>query len=258
MLIDSHAHLDDSRFTPDREETLERAWNAGVRSIITIGNGAGPDDMACGVPIAEAHDWVWTSVGIHPHDAARAEERHYAVMRDFARHPKIIAIGEAGLDYHYDYSPRETQRAVFRRQLEIAGELNLPIIVHTREADADTETILRETGVTRGALHCFTSSARLAEFALGIGFLISFSGIVTFRNSTALVDIARTIPDDRILVETDAPYLAPLPYRGKRNEPAMVVETARRLAEARGAGIETFAAQTSANCRRLFSLVKTA
>jgi TatD DNase family protein len=254
MLFDSHAHLDDKRFAEDREQSLERAWNAGVRGILTIGNGTGPDDMACGIPIAETHDWVWTSVGIHPHDAAKAAPHHYDRMRELARHPRVMAIGEAGLDYHYDYSPRETQRAVFRRQLEIAQELDLPVIVHTREADDDTATILREIRPSRGALHCFTSGAALAEAALEIGFLISFSGIVTFRNSTPLVDIARSIPDDRILVETDCPYLAPLPYRGKRNEPAFVAETARFLAAARGADFDAFANLTAANCRRLFSI----
>jgi TatD DNase family protein len=258
MLVDSHAHLDDRRFAADREEAIERAWNAGVRAIVTIGNGTGPDDMACGVPIAETHDWIWTSVGIHPHDAARAEERHYDHMRELARHPRVLAIGETGLDYHYDYSPRDAQRAVFRRQLEIAQELDLPVIVHTREADADTEAILREIRPARGALHCFTSGARLAEAALEIGFMISFSGIVTFRNSGALVEIARGIPDDCILVETDSPYLAPSPHRGKRNEPAFVAETARFLAAARGAEFDAFANLTAANCHRLFSLPKTA
>jgi TatD DNase family protein len=258
MLIDSHAHLDDRRFAADREEALRRAWEAGVRGILTIGNGTGPDDMGCGIPLAEANGWVWTSVGIHPHDASKAGERHYDRMRDLASHPKVLAIGEAGLDYHYEYSPRETQRAVFRRQLELAQELDRPIIVHTREADADTEAILSEVRPARGALHCFTSSARLAEFAIGIGFMISFSGIVTFRNSAALVDIARSVPEDRILVETDAPYLAPIPHRGSRNEPAFVVETARFLAAARGATYEAFAGVTADNCRRLFSMPKTA
>jgi TatD DNase family protein len=257
VFIDSHAHLDDPRFAEERTETLERAWNAGVRGILTIGNGRGPDDMGCGIPIAESYDWIWTSVGIHPHDASKAEDRHYDAMRALAGHPKVMAIGEAGLDYHYEYSPREAQRAVFRRQLEIARDLDLPIIVHTREADEDTEAILKEVRPLRGALHCFTSSARLADFALDLGFMISFSGIVTFRNSTTLLDIARTVPDDRILVETDCPYLAPIPYRGKRNEPAFIAHTAKSLAEARGVTLEAFAKQTADNCRRLFSLPKT-
>jgi TatD DNase family protein len=254
MIVDSHAHLDDPRFGAERAEVIQRAWDAGVRCILTIGNGSGPDDMACGIPIAEQHDGIYTSAGIHPHDAARAEDRHFAAMEELAMHPRVVAIGETGLDYHYDNSPREMQREVFRRQLEVAGALDLPVIVHTREADEDTERILRQVGNKRGVLHCFTSGIRLAEAALEMGFLISFSGIVTFPKSGSLREIAQRIPDERLLIETDCPYLAPAPHRGKRNEPAFVVETLRFLASARSVSEQELAAGTTRNFARLFGL----
>ena len=258
MLTDSHAHLDDARFAADRDAVIQRAWDAGVRRILTIGNGAGPDDMGCGIPFAEAYDWIFTTVGVHPHDASKVEERHIEMMEKLSGHPRVLAIGETGLDYHYDNSPREIQREVFRRQLKIAAALELPIIVHTREADDDTAQILRESGVSRGVLHCFTSSAGLAQTALELGFLISFSGIVTFPSARELAGIARTIPPDRLMVETDCPYLAPVPHRGKRNEPAFVVETARFVAQARGVSVEELASQTAENFTRLFSPPETA
>jgi len=254
MFIDSHAHLDDARFDSDRDSVLQRARDAGVRTILTIGNGSGPDQMGCGIPIAEAHEWIYTSVGVHPHDASKVEERHYAQVEELSRHPKAIAIGETGLDYHYDNSPREVQQEVFRRQVALAKKLDLPVIVHTREADEDTEAILLEAKSIRGVIHCFTSGDRLADFALRIGFLISFSGIVTFPNAKPLAEIARRIPADRILVETDCPYLAPVPHRGKRNEPAFVAETARFIAALRGMTPDELAAQASANFERLFAI----
>jgi TatD DNase family protein len=253
MWIDSHAHLDDPRFNDDRDEVLERARNAGVSTILTIGNGNGPDQMACGIPIADAHDWIYTSVGVHPHEAAKVDERHYTMLQDFATHKKVVAIGETGLDYYYDHSPRDTQREVFRRHLGIAKSVNLPIIVHTRDADDDTESILKDHVPLRGVIHCFTSTERFADFALSIGFMISFSGIATFPKAKTLAEIARRVPSDRILVETDCPYLAPVPHRGKRNEPSYVADTARFIAELRGTAAEEFAEQTSANFNRLFA-----
>src|ERR1043166_7509928 len=175
MLIDSHAHLDDARFDGDREGVLQRAWDAGVRRILTIGNGRGPDDMGCGIPIAEMHEWIVTSVGIHPHDAARAEERHFELMKDLSRHPKVVAIGETGLDYYYDHSPRDAQQQVFRRQLRIARDLHLPVIIHTRDADEDTERILVEESPLTGVIHCFTSDKRLAAAAVQLSFCISLT-----------------------------------------------------------------------------------
>jgi TatD DNase family protein len=258
MLADSHAHLDDERFSADREELIQRAWDAGVRRILTIGNGTGPDDMGCGIPHAESRNWIFTSVGIHPHDASKAEDRHFQMMETLAKHPRVLAIGETGLDYHYDNSPRDVQRQVFERQLELAGRLRLPVIVHTREADEDTERILQTAAPVDGVLHCFTSSARLAEVALRLGFLISFSGIVTFPNARDLADIARSVPADRLLVETDCPYLAPVPHRGKRNEPAFVAETAKFVAKLRGITVEELANVTTRNFTRLFSPPETA
>jgi TatD DNase family protein len=256
MLVDSHAHLDDARYADDREAMIQRAYEAGVRQILTIGNGTGPDDMGCGIPLAEAYDWIYTSVGIHPHDAAKVEERHFDLMERLAAHPKVIAIGETGLDYHYDNSPRDAQRNVFRRQVELARRLELPVIVHTREADADTEAILREVGPSAGVLHCFTSGAPLAKAALELGFLISFSGIATFPKAQELAAIARSVPADRLLIETDCPYLAPVPHRGKRNEPAFIAETARFLAGVRGVSLERISEETSQNFARLFSPVR--
>src|SRR6266480_1934330 len=175
MLIDSHAHLDDPRFDVDRDDVLQRAWEAGIRKILTIGNGSGPDQMACGIPIAEAHEWIYTSVGVHPHDASKVEERHYRLIEKLSEHPRVIAAGEMGLDYFYDNSPRDVQREVFRQQLRLAKKLELPAIVHTRDADEYTERILREESPAMGLIHCFTSGPRLADFALEIGFTISFS-----------------------------------------------------------------------------------
>ena len=257
MLTDSHAHLDDPRFDSDRDAVLQRAWDTGIRRILTIGNGSGPDQMDCGIPIAEAHDWIYASVGVHPHDAAKVEERHYLQMEQLSRHPKVIALGETGLDYFYDNSPRDVQREVFQRQLALAKKLDLPVIVHTRDADEDTEAILKEEKPNRGVIHCFTSGDRLADFALRIGFVISFSGIVTFPNATVLAEVARRIPADQILVETDCPYLAPVPHRGKRNEPSFVADTSRFLATLRGIAPDEFARQASANFERVFA-VKTA
>jgi TatD DNase family protein len=253
IFVDSHAHLDDARFAADREQVIQRAWDAGLQTILTIGNGSGPDDMGCGIPIAETYPHIVTSAGVHPHDAARFEQRHEDMLRSFAAHPKVVAIGETGLDYHYDNSPRDVQRRVFTRQLELAGELDLPVIIHTREADGETQEILRQTGIRRGVLHCFTSGAALADFALSLDFMISFSGIVTFPRSEALARIAAKVPADRLLVETDCPYLAPVPHRGKRNEPGFVVETARWLADLREIPVAELAQATTDNFHRMFS-----
>jgi len=258
MLTDSHAHLDDARFASDRDAMIQRAWDSGVRRILTIGNGTGPDDMGCGIPFAEAHPWIFTTVGVHPHDASKVEDRHIEMMEQLAQHPRVLAIGETGLDYHYDNSPRDVQRQVFQRQLELAARVGLPVIIHTREADEDTERLLRAAAGVRGVLHCFTSSRALATAALNLGFLISFSGIVTFPNARELAEIAISVPADRLLVETDCPYLSPVPHRGKRNEPAFVLETARFLAGVRGISIEELASQTSENFTRLFSPAETA
>src|SRR5262245_4366704 len=247
MWVDSHAHLDDPRFEADRDAVLQRAWDAGVHQILTIGNGRGPDDMGCGIPFAEAHDWIVTSVGIHPHDAQKAEDRHFDLIEELGAHARVVAIGETGLDYYYDNSPRDVQREVFRRQLRIARQLDLPVIVHTRDADDDTEQILREEEASRGVIHCFTSMDRLANAAVEMGFHISFSGIVTFPKAQNIAAVARSLAADRLLVETDCPYLAPVPHRGKRNEPAFAQDTARFVAQTRGVSIEDLVSTTTAN-----------
>jgi TatD DNase family protein len=253
MLVDSHAHLDDSRFSDDRDAVLQRAWDAGVERILTIGNGRGPDDMGCGIPIADAHDWIVTSVGVHPHDASKCEERHFDLMRQLVTHRKVVAIGETGLDYYYDHSPRDVQREVFRRQLRIARELNLPAIIHTRDADEDTERILGEEAPPNGVIHCFTSGGRLAQFAVQMGFYISFSGIVTFPKSGHISQVAQDLVSQRLLIETDCPYLAPVPHRGKRNEPSFVKETCRFVASVRGITEHDLAAITTSNFNRVFA-----
>jgi len=254
MLVDSHAHLDDARFREDLETVLGRAWDAGVRGILTIGNGTGPDDMGCGLALARRHDWIYTTAGVHPHDAARMEPGHLKMMEDLAGDDRVLAIGETGLDYHYDNSPRPVQQDAFRAQLELAARCDLPIIVHTREADADTIRILGETRPRRGVVHCFTGGPDLADRALELGFMISFSGIVTFPRAGDLRAIAARVPRDRLLVETDAPYLAPVPNRGQRNEPSWAARTAAVLADLRGEPAGELAEKTTANFERLFGV----
>ena len=254
MLIDSHAHLDDPKFVEDRNAVVDRAWDAGVRTILTIGNGTGPDDMGCGIPIAGAYDWIYTTVGVHPHDAARMEPRHLTLLEKLAEQDPVVAIGETGLDFYYDNSPRDTQQDVFRAQLDFAVRLGMPVIIHTRDADTETIEILREMRPSRGVVHCFTGGGELAECALDLGLMISFSGIVTFKTADSIRSIVRNVPDDRILVETDSPYLAPVPHRGKRNEPAFVVETLESLARVRGTTVEQLAEKTSQNFGALFGV----
>lgn len=254
MLVDSHLHLDDPRFDADRDAVLARARQAGVGAALTIGNGSGPDDMGCGLALARAHDWIFTSVGVHPHDASRMEPRHQEMMAELAAHDRVVAIGETGLDYHYDNSPRPVQREAFGRQLALARTCDLPVIVHTREAEEDTIALLGEHGPLRGVVHCFTGSAKLAERALDMGLMLSFSGILTFPKSDALRTVAARVPEDRLLVETDAPYLSPVPHRGQRNEPAFVTATAAALARLRGASPERLGEATTENFKRLFGV----
>ncbi len=252
-LIDSHCHLDFPDFADDLDGVVERAQAAGVERMITIGTRV--EKAARLVEIAERYDSVFFTVGTHPHEAASEAAADFAAMRRYARHPKCVGIGEAGLDYHYNYAPPEIAKAVFRGQIALAREMNLPLVIHTRDAEDDTASILRqEMGQGRfiAVLHCFTSSRELAEAGLDLGLSISFSGVVTFKKSDELRAIARDVPLDRILIETDAPYLAPVPHRGKRNEPAFVADTARVVAEARGIAPEAFADATRANALSVF------
>ena len=250
-LIDSHTHLDDAQFNEDRAAVIERARAAGVERMLAIGTGGGPPDLEAGVRLAGEYPFVLATVGVHPHDASKATEATFERLRELAAHPKVVAIGEIGLDYHYDFSPRDVQRAVFSRQLAIAAEAALPIIIHTREAWDDTFEILRREWRGEGILHCFTGDAVQARQALDAGFHLAFGGVLTFPKAEPVREAARITPSDRLLIETDCPYLAPVPHRGKRNEPAFVLETARRLAEVRGQTVEEIAALTADNFERL-------
>jgi TatD DNase family protein len=250
-LVDSHCHLDDEQFDPDREAVIERARAAGVETMLAVGTGSGPPDLEAGIRLADGHEQMVASVGVHPHDAAKATPETFERLRGLLQHPKVVAIGEIGLDYHYNFSPPEVQREVFARQLEMARAASRPVIIHTREAWPDTLRLLSEARPGAGIMHCFSGGPEEAEQVLALGFHISFAGVVTFLKALAVQAAARMVPLDRLLIETDAPYLAPVPHRGKRNEPAFVLDTARKLAELRGAAVEEIAAATAANFRRL-------
>jgi TatD DNase family protein len=257
--VDSHAHIDGPEYDADREAVIERAHSAGVRAILNVGTGdphSGSLERA--VEVAEGHDAVFAAVGVHPHDARlfddKAADRLNSLVRQSSR---VVAWGEIGLDYHYDNSPRDTQRNIFRRQLQLAREAKLPVIIHTRDAEEDTIDILRAEWAganLSGVMHCFSGSAELATRAIELGLSISFSGIVTFKKAHELREIALQVPNDRLLIETDCPYLAPEPHRGKRNEPAFVVEVGRCLAGLKGMDLAKFGALTTRNFARLFKI----
>jgi TatD DNase family protein len=249
-VIDSHCHLDNEKFDPDRDAVIERALAVGVERMLVIGTGDGPPDLEPGIRLADKHEPIYATVGVHPHDASKATPDTYKRLADLLKHPKVVALGEIGLDYHYDHSPRDVQKAAFLEQMQIASEARKPIIIHTREAWKDTLALLEQywkpTGLG-GIMHCFSGNADQAARCLDLGFHLSFGGIVTFPKSADIQESARQTPANRILIETDAPYLAPVPHRGKRNEPAFVVETARKLAELRGVTPEEIARITSEN-----------
>lgn len=254
-LTDSHAHLTSSDFAGRVPEVLRAAREAGVTRVLTVSCSAG--DARAVADLATAHDGVLAAAGIHPHEAALFEEGHALEVAELARAGRLVAVGEIGLDYHYDRSPRDRQRDVFRRQVRLARELDLPIVVHAREADEDAATILREEGADRvgGVLHCFTAGPELAAAALDLGLTLSFSGILTYPSAGPLRQIARELPGGSFMVETDAPYLAPVPRRRSwPNEPAWVVETARALADLRECSLEQVAEETSATFERTFRL----
>ncbi len=255
MYFDSHCHLTDERFDADGgpDAAVARAGEAGVVGLVTI--GVGPEDAAAALAIAARHPDVWATAGVHPHDASGWDGAAEARVRQLAAQPRCVAIGEIGLDYHYDNSPRESQRRAFARQLELARELGLPVVIHSREAEADTAALVREAagaGVI-GVLHCFSSGPELLDAALAVGWYVSFAGVVTFRkyDGQALV---RAVPADRLLVETDAPYLAPVPRRGQRNEPAFVPLVAAGVAAIRGEAPEVVGRQTVENAQRFYAL----
>jgi TatD DNase family protein len=245
MLIDSHCHLDSKEFDADRDAVIERALDAGVERMVAIGSEAG-------VQLAETYPFFYATVGIHPHEAAKAVEDDFKRLDELLAHPKVVAVGEIGLDYHYDFAPRDTQRAVFIRQMEIASGRKKPIVIHTREAWDDTFALLHLCPF--GIMHCFSGGPIEAQRALEFGFHLSFGGIVTYPKALAVQEAARMAPLDRLLIETDAPYLAPVPRRGKRNEPAFVTYIARKLADLRGVTFEDIARATTKNARRLLLL----
>jgi len=259
MFVDSHAHIDGPEFDADREEVIHRAQAAGVSAILNVGTGdphSGAFERA--IELGKSHQSIYTAIGTHPHDArlydAATEEKTSSLI---ASGERVVAWGEIGLDFHYDNSPRDVQVDVFKRQLRAARDLGLPVIIHTREAETETIDILEsdyDGAERRGVFHCFSGSEALAKRALEIGFMISFSGIVTFKKADELRNIAREVPLDRLLIETDCPYLTPVPHRGKRNEPAYVVEVARCLAGLHKLEIEELAHVTTENFMRFFSL----
>lgn len=256
-MIDSHAHLEMEGFDDDREEVLARAQSAGVRTILSLGMVDEKDSYKKALPIVKAHENMFTAVGCHPHDAKLFDDRGgERLLKELVSHPRLVAIGEIGLDYHYDWSPREQQQEVFRRQIRLARELELPVIIHQRESEMDLIPILDEEKAADvgGILHSFTADRATAEAAIERGFLISFSGILTFKNAGALREVAGALPLEKVLVETDSPYLAPVPHRGKRNEPAFVGETAACLARVKGLSEREVEEATDANFYRFFGL----
>lgn len=254
MIADSHAHLDMQQFDPDREAVIQRAREAGVGLILTIGTG-NPENESIPVTLnlADSHDFLLAGIGVHPHDARLAGEDYWIRMAEWSEHPKVVIWGEIGLDYYYDNSPRDIQQVVFRRQLELAGERDLPVSIHCRDAWADLRRILRETesSTRRGVIHSFSGTAEMAREFADMGFLISFSGMVTFKSADEIRSAVRALTLDEMLVETDCPYLAPVPHRGKRNEPAFVVHVAAALASLKEEDTETVASRTWANLVRL-------
>lgn len=259
-LIDSHCHIDGEAFDADRDQVVQRARDAGVAVMLNIGTGdPHSDDFRKAVAVAEKYDNVFASVGVHPHDAKLYDDRAETHLVGLARSSeKVIAWGEIGLDFYYDHSPREIQKEVFRRQIRVASELDLPIIVHSRDADDETVEILRDEcsheSFRGGIMHCFGGSAQMAEALMKLGFLISFAGNVTFKKAGNLRDAARVVPLDKLLVETDCPFLTPEPFRGKRNEPAFVEHTAKFLADLYAIEFESLAHQTTQNFLQFFNL----
>jgi TatD DNase family protein len=267
MFVDSHAHLDGRQFESDREQVIARAREAGVQTIVAIGNGDGPPALDAGVQLADTYPFMYATVGIHPHEARLASDHAYGEMERLARHPKVIGWGEIGLDYFYDHSPRDVQKQVFSRQMELAGAARLPIIIHCRPSDGsenawdDCLQMIQQQWAPKGLggiLHCFTGTWDQAKRALDMGFMISFAGNVTFPKAQQIRDAALQVPLDRMLIETDCPYLAPIPYRGKRNEPSYVKETARQLGQLRALSMEEMGEQTSRNFYNFFKISETA
>ena len=256
-LIDSHAHIDFPQFDEDREAMLDRARAAGVAALLAIGTGPGPEKLDAALPYADRYDWIWATIGIHPHEAAQVNDSHLATLDELSKHARVIAWGEIGLDFHYDFSAREVQHVVFRQQLTLARGAKLPIVIHCREAWPDCLSILEEdwrSSGLGGILHCFTGTVEEARKGIEMGFMVSFAGNSTYPKSQNLRDAAKELPLESLLIETDSPYLAPQSHRGRRNEPAYVGEVAQTLASVRNLPVGEIAAATAANFRRFFKV----
>ncbi|MBY0506972.1 MAG: TatD family hydrolase [Bryobacteraceae bacterium] len=253
-MIDSHCHVDDSDFDADREAVIARARAAGVSRFLAIGSGDGPPDLEAGIRLAERYSDFVATVGVHPHKASVADAETFSRLPGLCQHPKVVALGEIGLDYHYDFAPRDTQHDVFVRQMDVAREAGLPIIIHSREAWDDTFSLLEKhwPAGLGGIFHCFSGGVDEMRRAVSLGFSLGFGGVLTYPKATNVHEAAREAPAEKLLLETDCPYLAPVPFRGKRNEPAYVQHTAARLAELRGVTLSEIDQLTTANFARLF------
>lgn len=252
MYFDSHAHFDDRRFDDDRHELLMSMAAAGVSNITNIGADLASSKRS--VKLAEKYDFIYAAVGVHPHDVKDMDDGVLAEIAALTKHKKVVAIGEIGLDYYYDNSPREAQRYWFKKQMKLAWDLNLPVIIHSRDAMEDTIKICKESKIRGGILHCYSSSVESAKIFLDLGYHISFAGPVTFKNARALPEVAKIVPEDRLLIETDCPYLSPEPHRGERNSSLYVKHVAEKLAEIRGVSAEHIAKITSDNAKKLFRI----
>ncbi|MFB3897027.1 MAG: TatD family hydrolase [bacterium] len=253
MYIDSHAHLDDHKFDPDREAAIQRAFDAGVDWIIQIGTDIKSSEFS--IKLAEQYPHIYATVSIHPHDAKSFTEENYLTLRELAKHPKVIAIGEIGLDYHYDFSPRDIQLTTFRRLMELAADLKKPVVIHSREADTETMQVLTEfKDKVKGVLHCFSGDEKMLKESIHLGYYISIAGPVTYPKSTRMQELVKKIPMPRLLIETDCPYLSPQSHRGKRNEPSYVIETAAKIGELRGFSATDIGRNTAINAKTLFGI----
>lgn len=254
MLFDTHVHLNVSQFADDVEEVIARASDNGVERMVVVGF----DELTIkkALALVEKHSHLYAAVGWHPVDAIDMKEEHLDWLEELSSHPKVVALGEMGLDYHWDKSPKDVQKDVFRKQIHLANKVNLPIIIHNRKADEDIVTILEEEGAEQvgGIMHCFSGDVEMAKRCLNMNFYISLGGPVTFKNATLPKEVAKAVPLDRLLIETDCPYLAPHPYRGKRNEPAYVKLVAEKIAELKGVSFEQLAEQTTNNAKKLFRM----
>jgi len=254
MLFDTHAHLTDEQFDKDREEVIKRAKDSGVEYILAV--SADVATSVESVTLAQKHDFIYAAVGVHPHSAVDLSNNVISLLSDFATYRKVVAIGEIGLDYHYENSPREAQKIWFAKQISLAKGLNLPILIHDREAHEDTLRILKDEGAKQvgGILHCFSGSVEMAREVMNMNFMISFAGSVTFKNARRLVEVAKYVPDDMMVIETDCPYLAPEPHRGTRNEPSYVRKVAEKIAEIKGKPVEYIEQITTENAKKILKI----